>query len=126
MLKNNSELILKVKWILHQLAGVDPTEFVGPFTEHEIDKLWEENILCQRACSIWGGGRLTTNITNTRAFNIQRYLIAFFRTLYRKHLCLEPHRRKAINIIKKSGFDLNEKDLLIRGDISSNIMTIQS
>lgn len=87
---------------------------------------YEKKIYSVKELAVFGGGRLTTNITNTRAFNIQRYLIAFFRTLYRKHLCLKPHRRKAINIIKKSGFDLNEKDLLIRGDISSNIMTIQS
>ena len=37
-----SELILKGKLRLCQLAGIDPAEIIVPFNNDEIDKLWEE------------------------------------------------------------------------------------
>lgn len=46
-----SEFILKGKLRLCQLAGLDSAEIVVPFTDDEIDKLWEESEPCQRACS---------------------------------------------------------------------------
>ncbi|KAL6048456.1 hypothetical protein STEG23_026502, partial [Scotinomys teguina] len=46
-----SDLILKGKLRLHQLAGIDPAEIVVPLTKEEIEKLWAESEPWQRACS---------------------------------------------------------------------------
>ncbi|KAL6032267.1 hypothetical protein STEG23_036677, partial [Scotinomys teguina] len=46
-----SDLILKGKLILRQLAGIDPAEIVVPLTKEEIEKLWAESEPWQRACS---------------------------------------------------------------------------
>ncbi|KAL6055503.1 hypothetical protein STEG23_020485, partial [Scotinomys teguina] len=50
-----SDLILKGKLRLRQLAGIDPAEIVVPLTKEEIEKLWAESEPWQRACSnFWG------------------------------------------------------------------------
>ncbi|KAL6088743.1 hypothetical protein STEG23_001901 [Scotinomys teguina] len=46
-----SDLILKGKLRLRQLAGIDPAEIVVPLTKEEIEKLWAESEPWQRACS---------------------------------------------------------------------------
>ncbi|KAL6031325.1 hypothetical protein STEG23_000678 [Scotinomys teguina] len=46
-----SELILKGKSRLQQLAGIDPAEIVIPLTKEDIEKLWAESEPWQRACS---------------------------------------------------------------------------
>ncbi|KAL6031193.1 hypothetical protein STEG23_024783, partial [Scotinomys teguina] len=46
-----SDLILKGKLRLRQLAGIDPAEIVVPLTKEEIEKLWVESEPWQRACS---------------------------------------------------------------------------
>ena len=46
-----SELIIKGKLRLRQLAGIDPAEIIVPFTTDEIKKLWEDNEPWQRACA---------------------------------------------------------------------------
>ena len=46
-----SELIIKGKLRLRQLAGIDPAEIIVPFTADEIKKLWEDNEPWQRACA---------------------------------------------------------------------------
>ena len=46
-----SELILKEKFGLHQLAGLAPAVIVIPFNNGKIVKLWEESKPWQRACS---------------------------------------------------------------------------
>ena len=56
-----SELILKGKLRLCQLAGIDPAEIVVPFTNDEINKLWVESELLQKACSIILGGEINNN-----------------------------------------------------------------
>ena len=45
-----SELIIKGKLRLCQFAGIDPAEIVVPFTNDEINRLWEESKCWQRAC----------------------------------------------------------------------------
>ena len=50
-----SELILKGKLKLHQLAGIDPAEIIVPFNNDEIEKLWEESEPWQTACSKFFG-----------------------------------------------------------------------
>ena len=65
-----SELILKGKLRLCQLTGIDPAEFVVPFTNAELSSLWTENELCQTTCSHFFGERLTTNIPKVRAFSL--------------------------------------------------------
>ena len=55
MWKKVSELILKGKLRLCQLAGIDPAEIAVPFNNGEIDKLWAESEPWQRAYSnFWG------------------------------------------------------------------------
>ena len=44
-MKKVSELILKRKLRLHQLAVMDPTEIVVPFHNDGIGELWEESEL---------------------------------------------------------------------------------
>ncbi|KAL6091369.1 hypothetical protein STEG23_030322 [Scotinomys teguina] len=44
-----SDLILKGKLRLRQLAGIDPTEIVVPLTKEDIEKLWAESEPWQRA-----------------------------------------------------------------------------
>ncbi|KAL6031270.1 hypothetical protein STEG23_018611 [Scotinomys teguina] len=46
-----SDLILKGKLRLRQLAGIDPAEIVVPLTKEDIEKLWAESEPWQRACS---------------------------------------------------------------------------
>ena len=46
-----SELILKGKLRLHQLAGIDPAEIVLPLTNDEIKKLRAESTSWQTPCS---------------------------------------------------------------------------
>ncbi|KAL6087838.1 hypothetical protein STEG23_011789 [Scotinomys teguina] len=46
-----SDLILKGKLRLRQLAGIDPAEIVVPLTKKDIEKLWAESEPWQRACS---------------------------------------------------------------------------
>ncbi|KAL6061548.1 hypothetical protein STEG23_000991, partial [Scotinomys teguina] len=46
-----SDLILKGKLRLHQLAGIDPAEIVVPLTKEDIEKLWAESEPWQRTCS---------------------------------------------------------------------------
>ncbi|KAL6078044.1 hypothetical protein STEG23_004480 [Scotinomys teguina] len=46
-----SDLILKGKLRLRQLAGIDPAEIVIPLTKKDIEKLWAESEPWQRACS---------------------------------------------------------------------------
>ena len=47
-----SELIIKGKLRLCQLAGIDPAEIIVPFTADEIKKkLWEDNESWQKACA---------------------------------------------------------------------------
>ena len=46
-----SELILKGKLRLCQLAGIEPAEIVVPLNKDEIVKLWEESEPWQRAYS---------------------------------------------------------------------------
>ncbi|KAL6070006.1 hypothetical protein STEG23_001515, partial [Scotinomys teguina] len=46
-----SDLILKGKLRLRQLAGIDPAEIVIPLTKEDIEKLWAESEPWQRACS---------------------------------------------------------------------------
>ena len=50
-----SELILKGKLRLCQLAEIDPAEIIVPFTNDEIKKLWEDNEPWQRACKKFFG-----------------------------------------------------------------------
>ena len=50
-MENVSELIIKGKLRLHQLAGIDPAEIIMPFTTDEIKKLWKDNEPWQRACA---------------------------------------------------------------------------
>ena len=50
-----SELIIKGKLRLRQLAGIDPAEIIVPSTTDEIKKLWEDNEPWQRACANFGG-----------------------------------------------------------------------
>ena len=50
-----SELILKGKLRLRQLAGIDPAEIIEPFNNDEIGKLWEESDPWQRPCSNFSG-----------------------------------------------------------------------
>ena len=45
-----SELILKGKLKLHQLAGIDPAEIIAPFNNDEINKLWEDSEPWQSSC----------------------------------------------------------------------------
>ena len=42
-------MIIKGKLRLRQLAGIDPSEIIVPFTADEIKKLWEDNEPWQRA-----------------------------------------------------------------------------
>ena len=46
--KKVSELIIKGKLRLCQLACIDPAEMIMPFTSDEILKLWEDNAPWQR------------------------------------------------------------------------------
>ncbi|KAL6087818.1 hypothetical protein STEG23_024848 [Scotinomys teguina] len=46
-----SDLILKGKLRLRQLAGIDSAEIVVPLTKEDIEKLWAESEPWQRACS---------------------------------------------------------------------------
>ncbi|KAL6043129.1 hypothetical protein STEG23_019310, partial [Scotinomys teguina] len=46
-----SDLILKGKLRVGQLAGIDPAEIVIPLTKEDIEKLWAESEPWQRACS---------------------------------------------------------------------------
>ena len=47
-----SELIIKGKLRLRQLAGIDPAKIIVPFIADEIKKkLWEDNEPWQRACA---------------------------------------------------------------------------
>lgn len=46
-----SELIIKGKLRLHQLAGIDPPEIIVPFTRGGIKKLWDDSEPRQRACA---------------------------------------------------------------------------
>ena len=48
-MKKVSELIIKGKLRLCQLAGIDPAEIIVPFTTDEIKKLWEDNKPWRRA-----------------------------------------------------------------------------
>ena len=50
-----SELIIKGKLRLCQLAGIDPAEIIVPFTADEIRKLWEDNEPWQRDCANFFG-----------------------------------------------------------------------
>ena len=47
-----SELIIKGKLRLCQLAGKDSAEIIVPFTTDEIKKVWEDNKPWQWACTI--------------------------------------------------------------------------
>ena len=49
-----SELIIKGKLRLCQLAGIDPAKIIVPFTTDEIRVLWEDNEPGQRACANFG------------------------------------------------------------------------
>ena len=48
-----SELIIKGKLRLRQLAGIDPAEIIVPFTADEIKNLWEDIEPWQGACAIF-------------------------------------------------------------------------
>ena len=49
-MENISELNIKGKWRLYQIAGIDQAEIIVPFTT-EIKKSWEDNEPLQRACN---------------------------------------------------------------------------
>ena len=63
-----SELIIKGKLRLCQLAGIDPAEIIVPFTTDEIKKLWEDNKPWQRACADFGG-ELNSNYPKSNRLN---------------------------------------------------------
>ena len=67
--ENVSELILKGKLRLCQLAEIDPAEIVVPFTNDEIDKLRAESELWQRACSKFLG-EINNKYPKAREFNL--------------------------------------------------------
>ena len=50
-MKKVSELIIKGKLRLCQLAGIDPEEITVLFSTDEIKNLWEGNEPWQRACA---------------------------------------------------------------------------
>ena len=64
-----SELIIKGKLRLRQLAGIDPAEIIVPFTTEEIRKLWEDNKPWQRACAIFGG-EINSNYPKSDRLNL--------------------------------------------------------
>lgn len=60
-------MILKGKWRLCQLAGIDTAEMVTPFTNDEIDSLWAEHECWQITQSNFLE-RLTTNVPKAKQF----------------------------------------------------------
>ena len=64
-----SELIIKGKLRLHQLAGIDPAEIIVPFTTEEIRKLWEYNEPWQRACANFLG-EISSNYPKSDRLNL--------------------------------------------------------
>ena len=63
-----SELIIKGKLRLRQLAGIDPAEIIVPFTADEIKKLWEDNEPWQRACANFLG-EINNNYPKSKRLN---------------------------------------------------------
>ena len=72
-----SELILKGKLRLCQLAGIDPAEIIVPFNNDEIDKLWEESEPVYEFVVIFWA-RLTITIPNS--FTISKRIQLIKRT----------------------------------------------
>ncbi|KAL6087172.1 hypothetical protein STEG23_007695 [Scotinomys teguina] len=83
-----SDLILKGKLRLRQLAGIDPAEIVVPLTKEEIEKLWAESEPWQRACSNFLG-EINSKYPKSDRIELIKELIGFCLELYGKHLYLE-------------------------------------
>ncbi|KAL6093193.1 hypothetical protein STEG23_016117 [Scotinomys teguina] len=83
-----SDLILKGKLRLRQLAGIDPAEIVVPLTKEEIEKLWVESEPWQRACSNFLG-EINSKYPKSDRIELIKELIGFCLELYGKHLYLE-------------------------------------
>ena len=64
-----SELIIKGKLRLHQLAGIDSAEIIVPFTTGEIKKLWEDNEPWKRACANFLG-EINSNYPKSGRLNL--------------------------------------------------------
>ena len=63
-----SELIIKGKSRLRQLAGIDPAEIIVPFTADEIKKLLEDNEQWQRAYANFLG-EINNNYPKSKRLN---------------------------------------------------------
>ena len=79
-----SELILKGKLRLHQLAGIDPAEIIVPFNNDEIDKLWEESEPWQRACSNFLG-EINNNYPKSKRIQLIKRTNWILPHMYRTH-----------------------------------------
>ena len=84
MCEKVSELIIKGKLRLHQLAGIDPAEIKVSFTNDEIKKLWEDNEPWQRACANFGG-EINSNYPKSGRLNLIKRTSWILPHLYMMH-----------------------------------------
>lgn len=95
-----SELILKEKLRLRQLAGIYSSEIVVPFANVEIFSLWAENRHWQRDSSNFLG-EICNNYPQTKRLHLKRELTGTFHILYMEHQFLEPLHSILIQIIQE-------------------------
>ena len=99
-----SELIIKWKLRLHQLAGRDTAEIIVLFTNDEINKLLEESEPWQRTCTNFLGETNNNYPKSERIWLIKRTNLVLSHIVWEKPITRAPTYYTDTNITGRSGY----------------------